>query len=54
MRHFFLFVCMQLSLLVSFAGESINFCKDWKIQEGDAGELFVNNVSLGHKVYIRE
>lgn len=38
MRHFFLFVCMQLSLLVSFAGETINFCKDWKFYGGDAGE----------------
>lgn len=38
MRHFLLFVCIQLSLLASFAGETINFCKDWKFYLGDAGE----------------
>lgn len=38
MRYLFLFVCMQFCILTSFAGEVLNFCKDWKFRLGDAGK----------------
>ena len=38
MKHILLFICIRFSLLASFAGETVNFCKDWKFYLGDTGK----------------
>ena len=38
MRHLFIILCLQCCILTSFAGETLDFCKNWKFYLGDAGE----------------
>lgn len=38
MKHLFLFICLQLYVLASSAGEVHDFCKNWKFHRGDAGK----------------
>lgn len=38
MRDLFIILCLQCCILTSFAGERLDFCKNWKFYLGDAGE----------------